>query len=243
MKSDKQNTVRVSRRIQTSLLNTAEKHLLVWLAERMPRWVSSDFLSAIGFIGSLMIAAGYILSNQHIGWLWFCSIGYIVNWFGDSLDGTLARVRKTQRPIYGYYLDHTLDAINEVIVFTGAGLSALLHNFPLALLALVLYLMLTLNVSMNAHLKSEFKLTYAKLGPTEFRILMILVNIAFIFIRPLREFTEEWTLFGKSFSMGALDIVALVIIAMLTLVYAVTVLKDLKEYGERDPLPRPQNEK
>ena len=231
-----------SRRIQTSLLNATEKKCLVWLAERMPAWVSSDMLSAVGFLGSLMIAAGYILSNYNINWLWFCSLGFVVNWFGDSLDGTVARVRKTQRPIYGYYLDHTLDAINEVVMFTGAGLSVLLHNFPLALLVLVMYLLLTLNVSMNAHLKSEFKLTYASLGPTEFRIVMILVNTAFIFVRPLREFTTELTLFGFPFSFGALDIVALLVLLFLVLVYATSVLKDLKEYGKRDPLPKRKDE-
>lgn len=237
MESKSQKKVKQSQRIQTSLLNASEKKLLVWLAERMPSWVTSDLLSFVGFIGSLMIAAGYILSNKNINWLWFCSLGYLVNWFGDSLDGTLARVRKTQRPIYGYYLDHTLDAINEVVMFTGAGLSVMMHNFPLALMALVMYLMLTINVSMDAHLKSEFRLTYAKLGPTELRIIMILVNTAFIFIRPLREFSTEVTLFGHKLSFGALDIVAGIVLIILVIVYVTTVLKDLKEYGELDPLP------
>ena len=135
MEPSTQPPKRQSRRIQTSLVNAAEKKLLVWLAERMPRWVNSDFLSFIGFLGSLTIAAGYILSNKNINFLWLSSLGYLINWYGDSLDGTLARVRKTQRPIYGYYLDHTLDAINEVIMFSGAGLSVLMHNYPLALLA------------------------------------------------------------------------------------------------------------
>ncbi len=92
--------------------------------------------------------------------VWLSSLGFIINWYGDSLDGTLARVRKTQRPIYGYYLDHTVDAINEVMIFVGVGLSGLMH-LEIALLALVMYLLMTINVSINAHLKKEFKLTYA----------------------------------------------------------------------------------
>ena len=127
-------------------------------------------------------------------------------------------------------------------MFTGAGLSALMHNSSLALMALVMYLLLTLNVSINAHLRSEFKLTYAKLGPTEFRILMVLVNIAFIFIRPLREWSVEWPMFGKTISLGALDIVAIVVIVILAILYLTTVFSDLKYYNRIDPLPEPKDE-
>ncbi len=139
-------------RIQTSFLNAAEKKALVWLAERMPRRVTSDHLTLVGIIGSIIIAAGYILSRFHISFLWLATFGFVVNWFGDSLDGTLARVRNTQRPIYGYYLDHTVDVINEIVMFVGIGLSPLV-NLDLAVSALGLYLILTLNVSMNAHLR------------------------------------------------------------------------------------------
>ena len=110
-------------RIQTSLLNGVEKKALVWLAERQPKWMTSDILTGIGFIGALIIAAGFILTKKNIDFLWISSFGLLVNWYGDSLDGTLARVRKKQRPIYGYYLDHTVDCINESVMFIGAGLS------------------------------------------------------------------------------------------------------------------------
>ena len=162
-------------RIQTSVLNALEKKVLVWLAERQPRWMTSDILTYIGTFGAVVIAAGYILSSWNINFLWLSSLGFVINWYGDSLDGTLARVRKTQRPIYGYYLDHTIDAINEVMIFVGVGLSGLMH-LEIALIALVLYFLITINVSINAHLKKEFKLTYISLGPTEFRIIMILIN-------------------------------------------------------------------
>ena len=135
-------------RIQTSILNALEKKVLVWLAERQPKWMTSDLLTYIGIFGAVVIAAGYILASRDINFLWLSSLGFVINWYGDSLDGTLARVRKTQRPIYGYYLDHTVDAINEVIIFISIGLSGLMH-LNLSLIVLVLYLLITINVSIN----------------------------------------------------------------------------------------------
>ena len=224
-------------RIQTSVLNALEKKALVWLAERQPRWVTSDILTYIGTFGAVVIAVGYILSAWNINFLWLSSLGFVINWYGDSLDGTLARVRKTQRPVYGYYLDHTIDAINEVMIFVGVGLSGLMH-LEIALLALVMYLLMTINVSINAHLKKEFKLTYASMGPTEFRIIMIMINTLFAVIRPLREFSHEFVLFGHEFTFGALDYIGVVIIIILAIMHLTTVRKDIKGYAEMDPMPR-----
>ena len=224
-------------RIQTSVLNALEKKVLVWLAERQPRWITSDILTYIGTFGAVVIAAGYILSAWNINFLWLSSLGFIINWYGDSLDGTLARVRKTQRPVYGYYLDHTIDAINEVLIFVGIGLSGLMH-LEIALLALVMYLLMTINVSINAHLKKEFKLTYASMGPTEFRIIMIIINTLFALIRPLREFSHSFTLCGHSFTLGALDYIGALIIIILALMHLTTVRKDIKDYAKMDPMPR-----
>ena len=224
-------------RIQTSVLNSLEKKVLVWLAECQPSWMTSDILTYIGTFGAVVIAAGYILSAWNINFLWLSSLGFIINWYGDSLDGTLARVRKTQRPVYGYYLDHTIDAINEVMIFVGVGLSGLMH-LEIALLALVMYLLMTINVSINAHLKKEFKLTYASMGPTEFRIIMIIINTLFALIRPLREFTHSFTLCGHSFTLGTLDYIGILIIVILTLMHLTTVRKDIKDYAEMDPMPK-----
>ena len=221
-------------RIQTSILNAAEKKILVWLAERQPKWMTSDILTYIGVSGAVMIAAGYMLSSININWLWFSSLGFAVNWYGDSLDGTLARVRKHQRPLYGYYLDHTVDAINEFIMVLGIGLSGLMH-LNLALMILALYFMLTINVSINAHLKKEFKLTYAKLGPTEFRVIMVIVNTLFIFIPALNRFSHEFTVFGHEVVFRAMDYVAVIISAVLSVIYLTSIVKDAKEYARIDP--------
>lgn len=224
-------------RIQTSVLNAAEKKVLVWLAQRQPRWMTSDILTYIGTFGAIVIAAGYVLSAWNPAFLWISSMGFIINWYGDSLDGTLARVRNLQRPVYGYYLDHTIDAINEVIIFVGVGLSGLIH-LEVALLALVMYLLMTINVSINAHLKKEFRLTYAKMGPTEFRIIMIIINTLFALVRPLREFSHEFVLFGHDLVFGALDYIGVVIVIILAVLHLAEVRKDVRDYAEMDPMPR-----
>lgn len=231
------NTKADAVRIQTSILNALEKKVLVWLAERQPKWMTSDILTWSGTFGAVMIAAGYILADRNIGFLWLSSAGFVVNWYGDSLDGTLARVRKMQRPIYGYYIDHTVDAINEVMIFVGVGLSGLMH-LEIAMAALVMYLLMTINVSINAHLKKEFRLTYAKMGPTEFRIIMIVVNTLFVLIRPLREFSRTFSLGSQEITFKAMDFVGVAIVAILVVIYLTTIRKDMRGYAEIDPLPK-----
>ena len=224
-------------RIQTSFLNAAEKKILVWLAVRQPKWMTSDILTLIGTAGSLIAAAGYVLSARNISFLWLSSLGFVINWYGDSLDGTLARVRNRQRPVYGYYIDHTVDCISEILIFTGIGLSGLMH-FGLAMLILALYLMLTVNVSINAHLKKEFKLTYAKMGPTEFRLIAILVNTLFATVKPLSEFSRTYELFGRDIVFKTFDYAGVAVLVILSVIYLVTIFKDAAEYARRDPMPQ-----
>lgn len=221
-------------RVQTSILNAAEKKVLVWLAQRQPKWMTSDILTFIGTLGAVVIAAGYILSSGNINWLWLSSSGFVINWYGDSLDGTLARVRNHQRPVYGYYIDHTVDAVSEFLIVLGVGLSGLMH-LSLALMVLVFYLMLTINVSINAHLKKEFKLTYAKLGPTEFRIIVIIANTLLLLIPGLAEFSHEIVIFGYDIVLRTMDYVGMVILVILAAIYLTAILKDAKEYAKIDP--------
>lgn len=223
------NTKADAVRIQTSLLNASEKKVLVWLAKRQPEWVTSDILTGIGTLGAVIVAVGYILAGYNINFLWLSSLGFIINWYGDSLDGTLARVRNRQRPIYGYYIDHTIDCLDEFMIFIGIGLSGLMH-FELSLMILALYFMLTINVSINAHLKKEFRLTYARLGPTEFRILAILANTVLALVPALTEFV----LFGLSF----MDYVGILVFIVLLIIYLTTIVKDAREYAEMDPMPK-----
>ena len=222
-------------RIQTSFLNAAEKKILVWLAVRQPKWMTSDILTLIGTAGSLIAAAGYVLSARNRSFLWLSSLGFLINWYGDSLDGTLARVRGTQRPIYGFYLDHNIDGITIAIMCVGAGLSTLL-NLYIAMAVLAVYLLLSISVYINAHLKGEFKLTYAGMGPTEFRLIMIVVNTLFVFIAPLREWNISFALNHMVIRLGALDIVGLIILIVLVLIYVNNFVHDAEDYAKVDPV-------
>lgn len=223
-----------SQRIQNSFLNVAEKKALVWLAERQPKWTDSDMLTFVGHVGAAIIALGFILSNFSVHFLWVTILGFVINWYGDSLDGTLARVRKQQRPVYGFYIDHTMDAINEVLMFMGAGLSPFMR-FDLACVILVVYLMLTLNVAMNAHLKGEFRLTYAKLGPTEFRLICILACLILMGAKTLRTFSVEIPCTVGMLELHILDILGLVILLVLMAIYFMTIIQDARYYAKIDP--------
>lgn len=226
--------IKQAERIQTSILNGLEKKALVWLAERQPKWVTSDFLSFIGFCGSVMIAVGYALTRISPDYLWLATAGLLVNWYGDSLDGTLARVRKTQRPVYGYYLDHSLDCINEMLMFIGLGLSPLM-DMRIAMLILIAYLLMTVNVSINAHLKGQFRLTYAKIGPTEFRIIAAIINTVLVCSASIRSVRVPVSIFGTGINLSVLDICGLAIFFIIFLMYVVSFLMDAKGYAGIDP--------
>ena len=231
--------IKATKRVQNNVIDGLEKKALRYLAERQPAWVTSDLLTFIGFLGSLMIGLGFILTNLNINWLWLTIAGLFVNWYGDSLDGTLARVRNTQRPVYGYYLDHTMDVVNETLMFVSLGFSPLVH-LPIALTAFVLYLALTLNVSMNTYLRGEFKLSYFKLGPTEFRIIVALICLVFIIFPSVSGWARQVTIFGNGYVFGIFDFVALTIVALLVIIWVVTIIGDIRYYAKIDPPKKPE---
>ena len=226
-----------ARRIQTSILNPLEKKVLVYIAERLPARMTSDQLTFIGFVGALIVATGYALSNLSLDWLWLASFGFVVNWFGDSLDGSLARVRGTQRKTYGFFIDHNVDVINECIMFAGVGLSPLV-NMTFMAGVLVAYLALSVYVYIDCYLKGEHRLTYGGLGPTEFRILAILVNTLFIFIPFLSQWKRHVVLFHNEFQFGILDGIAVIVAFILFFIYLVSYLKDIRYFKRIDP-PKP----
>ena len=221
-------------RIQTSVLNVLEKKALIYLAKRLPRWMTSDKLTIIGIFGAVLVAAGYLLSNIHIGWLWLSTAGFFINWYGDSLDGTLARVRHTQRPIYGFYLDHCVDGITTAIMCIGAGLSQMIH-LGIAMTILAVYLLLSISVYINAHLKGEFKLTFIGMGPTEFRLIMMIINTIFIYVAPIREFMKPVWIFGNEIDLGSFDIAGISIIVALSVIYIHNFIVDIRGYAKIDP--------
>ena len=220
-----------SERIQTSFLNRAEKVALVWLAKRQPRWVTSDMLTYIGVVGALVCAIGFALGCQNIYYLWLSSFGLFINWYGDSLDGTLARVRQTQRPKYGFFIDHSLDVVTICMMCLGAGLSPV-FRLDIALMVLAAYLGLSVYTYIGTIIKGEFLLTYGGFGPTELRLLIILMNTTYMYIEPLR--TWSCTVCSQTFHF--FDVLGIFIVCLMAFFWTSKFLKDRKALSELDPL-------
>jgi archaetidylinositol phosphate synthase len=163
-------------RVNEILLGPLERPALNWLAAHLPEWITPDLCSAIGVGGGLWIIVSYALTGVNPNFLWLASLGFVINWFGDSLDGTLARYRHIERPIYGFFLDHTVDAATTVVIFLGLGLTPYV-SYVVASLALTAYLLLSVLVYVRTAVVGEFKISYGRLGPTEIRVLAILLNV------------------------------------------------------------------
>lgn len=170
-------------RTNTGWLEPLERRTLAALAARMPGWVTPDHLTALGFAGSLITFAGYALAAVDSAWLWVASIGLVVNWFGDSLDGSLARFRKIERPNYGYFLDNSIDLVMQFLLAAGIGISGYIR-WDLCFLALSVFLMMSVLTLLRAKISGVFQLSYGGVGPTEMRMLFILLNAAMFFFPP-----------------------------------------------------------
>ena len=167
-------------RLQQSLLTPLEKRALLWLARRMPSWVTPDHLTLVGFAAMILAGACYWLSRWNPNALLAVIFCLAVNWFGDSLDGTLARMRNCQRPRYGFYVDHIIDALGMVCLIGGLALSRYMH-LPVALGLLVAYFMVSIEVYLATYTRSLFRLSFLYWGPTELRLLLAIGNIVLLF--------------------------------------------------------------
>jgi archaetidylinositol phosphate synthase len=159
------------------LLARAEGRALDWIARRLPRWVMPDHMTALGVLAAFGIAGAYLLSNGDKAWLWAASALLVVHWLGDSLDGTLARVRRIERPRYGYYLDHLVDALATAVIGLGLGLSPWML-LAVGLTIVVAYLVLSINTYLETYAFGVFTLGYGRLGPTEARLGLVVLNTA-----------------------------------------------------------------
>jgi phosphatidylglycerophosphate synthase len=164
-------------RIQQNLLARNERRLLNWLCPRLPAWVTPDQLTTLGFLGAVLVAAGYMLSWFDSEWLGLSLVGYIVNWFGDSLDGSLARWRATERPNYGYFVDHSVDALATLLMISAIGMSPYMR-LDVALMGVVGYFLLSIHTFLAAKVVGEFRLSYMAGGPTELRLMLMAMTIA-----------------------------------------------------------------
>ena len=163
------------------LLGFLERPALKWLAAHMPDWVTPDVLTWIGISASVLIFISYILTHISPLFLWLASFGFLLNWFGDSLDGTLARYRKIERPRFGFLIDHWVDAISTVLIFIGLGISPYV-DLVVASMGVIAYLLLSIMVYLITYVTGIFQITSAKIGPTEIRVLAILSNTVLFFV-------------------------------------------------------------
>ena len=159
-------------RIQQNILARGERRLLNWICPRLPGWVTPDQLTTLGFLGAVMVAMGYMLSWLGPAWLSLSIAGYVVHWFGDSLDGSLARWRRIERPSYGYFVDHSVDGLAIFLMVGSIGLSPYMR-FDVALIAVIGYLLLAIHSFLAAKVVGEFRLSYMAGGPTELRLMLI----------------------------------------------------------------------
>jgi archaetidylinositol phosphate synthase len=168
-----------ARRVNQALTASVERHALQWMAERAPRWISSDKLTVLGLSAQIGAGICYALSRYDRRLLWLVILCVVLNWLGDSLDGTLARVRQQQRPRYGFYVDHMVDILGTVALMCGLGFSGFLH-WQTAIAMLVAFLVLSSESYLATYTLGRFQLSQGIFGPTEIRILLIIGNLALL---------------------------------------------------------------
>ena len=179
--------IRTEKDIRTNdiLLGPLERPTLAFFAKHMPKWVNSDMLTVLGLLGSVLAGVAYAMVGlgtvKGNPWLFVASLGFVINWFGDSLDGTLARYRNMSRPNYGYYTDHAIDGLTSILVFGGIGLSGI-ARFDVSLMALCGWLLLMMQVFLKTHATGVFEMTSIKIGPTEMRLAIIVLNTVVYFV-------------------------------------------------------------
>jgi archaetidylinositol phosphate synthase len=219
-----------ARREMTFLLAEPERRLLRAIAARLPSWVNSDQLTVLGVLAATGTGIAYALSARYPAALWVASLVLVLNWLGDSLDGTLARVRRAERPRYGYYLDHAVDAYSTAAIGIGLGLSPFV-SFGVALGLVVIYLVLSINVYLESAVFGAFRLGYGRLGPTEVRLILIAVNTGLALHRHVPG------LGGVPIRLVADGLIMVVGLGMLALL-AVRFARNLRALASLEPLRR-----
>src|SRR6266850_728736 len=197
----KNSSFKDAKREQTSVLAPLERAALRELARRMPAWVNSDHLSLLGLVSMFLSGVGYALSRQNPLMLHAVNLFIFLNWFGDSLDGTLARYRDRQRPRYGFYVDHIIDTFGTMFLIFGLALSGYMTE-RVAAAMLIVFLMLAINSYLAAYSLGIFKISQWKMGPTEMRLLLIIGNIFLLHSAHTRIFGHRFLLFDVGGVVG-----------------------------------------
>jgi archaetidylinositol phosphate synthase len=214
-------------RLQESFTASAERKALAWLALRLPARVNSDHLTLLGFIAMFFAGASYALARTNRAGLLLATFFLAVNWFGDSLDGTLARLRNRQRPRYGFYVDHMIDTFGGFFLVGGLAMSGFI-DWRIAFGMFVAFLMLSVEVYLAAYSVGIFQLSFAKFGPTEIRILLALGNVALWFHPDTRIFGSSYRIF---------DVGGIIAIAGMALMLIVSTIFNTVKLYRAETLP------
>jgi archaetidylinositol phosphate synthase len=197
-------------RLQTSFTAATERKALLWLAARIPPSINSDHLTLLGFMAMFLAGCSYALARWNPWGLLLATVCLALNWFGDSLDGTLARVRNHQRPRYGFYVDHMIDSFGALFLMGGLAVSGYI-DWRIAMGLLVAFLLLSIESYLASYTLGIFRLSFAKFGPTEIRILLGVANTVLFFLPSAR--ISGWT--ARLFDIGgAIAIVAMTAMAI-----------------------------
>lgn len=167
---------KVDKRVNESFLSGYERVALQAIARRLPAWVTPDGLTGFGMFGAVLVLCGGLLANRAMGWLWLSNLGIVVHWLGDSLDGTVARLRRIERPRYGFYLDQVIDTVGNLLIGLGVGFCPGMR-MDLILILLSVYQMLAIQVLVHTIVNGEFRVTVGHMGPTELRLGILLLNL------------------------------------------------------------------
>jgi len=215
-----------AKRIQTSLLSGVEKRILYWFAARMPERINADHLTILGFVALLIAGVGYYLCQWNPLYLHIVNVALVIDWFGDSMDGTLARCRDMKRPRYGFYVDHICDAFGTVFILTGLALSGYLSPW-VAWAILTVYLVMSINVYLATYTIGTFTLSFGRLSPTEGRVLLALFNLVLLYNPVL-------LVYGMSFPVS--DVIGLLVILVLLAMLIHSVLMNTLTLYRAEPL-------
>jgi archaetidylinositol phosphate synthase len=204
------DSFQLAKRSHASFLAAAEKRTLVAIARRLPARINSDHLTGLGFVALLAAGASYAFARQHPTGLLLVIPLLAINWFGDSLDGTLARVRDCQRPRYGFYVDHILDAIGMSALMTGMAFSGYISP-AVAAVFLIVYLLLSIEIYLATYTVGVFHLSYWSFGPTELRLLLVAGNLAALRRPDVVIAGHRLLLFDVGFAIGACALAAILL--------------------------------
>jgi len=205
-------TFRNATRIQESLTSSVERRALMWLAARMPYRIGPDHLTLVGFAAMLLAGGSYFLARWYPVGLLLATFFLGANWFGDSLDGTLARVRDQQRPRYGFYVDHMIDSFGGLFLISGLCASGYIR-WQIALSMLIAFLLLSIESYLAAYTLGSFRLSFGKFGPTEIRILLGVGNIALWLNSKASIPIISWRLFDFGGVLATAGMAVMVIVA------------------------------